>query len=667
MSIWIGALIQSWIAPWRICLIAGALTLFARRKSQVVLLALLVGASVMSIREVSLANSDIHQMIGQKVTLDFTTITDPKRTASGKFSFIAKAKGVPVRVIGLGGDYLPSTKFKASGKLFESNEPRVAALFLSWEKFKLIDEATWWQQNLGNIRAGLRKVSANEPLIPGMVLGDTSLQSASFTEAMRRSGLTHLTAVSGANFAIISSFLLWLMQFPIKKVRIRLAVTSIALIAFVGLVRPSPSVLRAAAMAAVVIFAKSHRQRSDSVPSLGFAIAVVVIADPWQARDPGFALSVLATAGLLLIAPRIKAPRVFAEPIAATLLCSPIVVSLSGYLSISSVLANVLAAPLVAPVTILGFIAALIPPLAPLLVAVAKIPAGLITKVAYRAADFPVINLRNAFLLIAFIAALYFGRKYLFILIPIILILSFLQRWPNNDWQIANCDVGQGDALVLKSAPHSGVVIDVGPEPRLIDQCLKALSINEIPLLILTHPHADHVGGLVGATNGRNVGRIIQNAMRGEILKLGEMRIEFLWPDNGSHYFTDNGGEGSEINNQSIVALITTNDYSLLTTGDLEPDAQSLISPPKVDYLKVAHHGSKYQDNRFNKAANPELAIISVGVGNKYGHPAAQTMKLFKEVVRTDKAGAIAIDPNTGSVSSSKVGAFGLPVLWRVA
>ena len=621
----------------------------------------------MSIREVSLANSDIHQMIGQKVTLDFTTITDPKRTASGKFSFIAKAKGVPVRVIGLGGDYLPSTKFKASGKLFESNEPRVAALFLSWEKFKLIDEATRWQQNLGNIRAGLRKVSANEPLIPGMVLGDTSLQSASFTEAMRRSGLTHLTAVSGANFAIISSFLLWLMQFPIKKVRIRLAVTSIALIAFVGLVRPSPSVLRAAAMAAVVIFAKSHRQRSDSVPSLGFAIAVVVIADPWQARDPGFALSVLATAGLLLIAPRIKAPRVLAEPIAATLLCSPIVVSLSGYLSITSVMANVLAAPLVAPVTILGFIAALIPPLAPLLVAVAEIPAGLITKVAYRAADFPVINLRNAFLLIAFIAALYFGRKYLFILIPIILILTFLQRWPNNDWQIANCDVGQGDALVLKSAPHSGVVIDVGPEPRLIDQCLKALSINEIPLLILTHPHADHVGGLVGATNGRNVGRIIQNAMRGEILKLGELRIEFLWPDNGSHYFSDNGGEGSEINNQSIVALITTNDYSLLTTGDLEPDAQSLISPPKVDYLKVAHHGSKYQDNRFNKAANPELAIISVGVGNKYGHPAAQTMKLFKKVVRTDKAGAIAIDPNTGSVSSSKVGAFGLPVLWRVA
>lgn len=631
------------------------------------LLALLVGASVMSIREVSLDNSAIHKLIGEQVTLEFTAITDPKKTASGKFSLIAKAKGVPVRVIGLGDEYLPSTKFEASGKLFESHEPRVAALFLSWEKFKVINDASWWQQKLGNVRAGLRKVSTDEPLIPGMVLGDTSLQSVTFTDAMRRSGLTHLTAVSGANFAIISSFLLWLMQFPIKRVRIRLAVTSIALIAFVGLVRPSPSVLRAAAMAAVVIFAKSHRQRSDSIPALGFAIAVVVIADPWQSRDPGFALSVLATAGLLLIAPRIRAPKGIAEPVAATLLCAPIIVSLSGYLSITSVIANLLAAPLVAPVTILGFIAALLPPIAPLFIAFAKIPASLITKIAYRAADFPVINLKNAFLLIVLVAAIYFGRKYLIILIPIILLMTYLQRWPNNDWQIANCDVGQGDALVLKSAPNSAVVIDVGPEPKLIDQCLKDLSIKEIPLLILTHPHADHVGGLVGAINGRKVGRIMQSAMRGEILKLGNMRIEILWPDGSSHNFTDNGGEGSEINNQSIVALITTKDFSLLTTGDLEPDAQSLISPPKVDYLKVAHHGSKYQDYRFNKAANPELAIISVGAGNKYGHPAEQTVKLFKKVVRTDKAGAIAIDPITGSVSSSKVGAFGLPVFWRVA
>ena len=114
------------------------------------------------------------------------------------------------------------------------------------------------------------------------------------------------------------------------------------------------------------------------------------------------------------------------------------------------------------------------------------------------------------------------------------------------------------------------------------------------------------------------------------------------------------------------MALITTPDYSLLTTGDAEPDVQQLITPPNVDYLKVAHHGSRYQDQRFNKLADPEIAIISVGQGNKYGHPADSTVRLFKNVVRTDKNGAIAIDPITGSVSSSKVGIFGWPIWWRI-
>ena len=640
--------------------------MLSRKKYAVVLLAFLVGASVMSIRQSSLAASEIHKSIGQQVTLTFTVMTDPKRIKNEKISLIAKSKGVPIRVIGFGDEYLPSTKFQATGKLLASKEPRVAALFISWKRFKLIADANIWQRKLGEIRAGLRSASRSEPLIPGMVLGDTSLQSVEFSDAMRRAGLTHLTAVSGANFAIISSFLLWLMQYPIKRVRVRLLVTSIALIAFIGLVRPSPSVLRAAAMAAVVIFAKSHKAQSDSIPSLGFAIAIVVIADPWQSRDPGFALSVLATAGLLLIAPKLNLPKGFAEPIAATLLCAPIIVALSGYLSIISVLANVLAAPLVAPVTILGFIAALAPPIAPVLISLAKIPAGLITKIAYRASDFPVIHLKSALLVIIFAALLYFGRRFLILILPLILFLTYLQRWPNNDWQIANCDVGQGDAMVLKVAPKQAVVIDVGPESKTIDQCLKDLSIDEIPLLILTHPHADHIGGLLGAIQGRKVGSILQEASRGEVIQVGQLRIEILWPDGATHDFADNGGEGSAINNQSIVALITTPDYSLLTTGDAEPDVQQLITPPNVDYLKVAHHGSRYQDQRFNKLADPEIAIISVGQGNKYGHPADSTVRLFKNVVRTDKNGAIAIDPITGSVSSSKVGIFGWPIWWRI-
>ena len=632
-----------------------------------VLLALLVGAMVMSFRQVSLERSEIHKLIGNEVTLDFQAVSDPKAIDGGRISLIAKAKGVPVRVIGFGKELLPSQNFRAHGKLVESKEPRVAALFLTWEAIEEIRDPNQIQVLFGDIRAGLRDVSRDAPLIPGMVLGDTSLQTPEFTTAMRRAGLTHLTAVSGANFAIVSSFVLWLMQYPIKRIRIRLLVTAMILIAFVGLVRPSPSVLRAAAMAAVVIFSKSNNQRSDSLPSLGFAIAIVVIADPWQSRDPGFALSVLATAGLLLIAPRIKAPRLLSEPIAASLLCAPVIVSLSGYLSLTSIFANILAAPLVAPITILGFISALAPPIAPALISIAKIPANWITKIAFMAAEPAVLQLKSALLIIFFALLLWWFRKWWLLILVFVLVMTFLQRWPNNDWQIANCDVGQGDAMVLKVNVRSAVVIDVGSDPAVIDQCLKSLRVDEIPLLILTHPHQDHIGGLIGAIKNRRVGKVLSNSKRGEKIQVGNLKIEILWPDGFIHKFTDNGGEGSEINNQSIVALVSAPDYTLLTTGDIEPDAQSLITVPKVKFLKVAHHGSRFQNLSFNRMADPDLAIVSVGKENRYGHPDEQTLKLFRKVLRTDQNGAIAIDPKKMSISSSKVGVLGLPVLWRIA
>jgi competence protein ComEC len=526
-----------------------------------------------------------------------------------------------------------------------------------------------------------------------MVLGDTSKQSVAFKADMKRSGLTHLVAVSGANFAIVSAFVLWGMQFFIRSLRWRLGATAIFLASFIALVRPSPSVLRAAAMAAVLLVAKGSRRPSDSLPALGFAIAAVVIGDPWQARDAGFALSVLATAGLLLFAPRIIAwlskylPKLISEalapPIAATIFCSPVLIAIAGYLAPMSVIANLFAAPAVAPITIIGFIAALISPLAPfitrLLIWIIHFPAAFITWTAHWAAQFPVLKMSSA-ILIGSLIALWFTRtlvqrhwkKYVAIALCFLLFFTWIGRWPGGQWSVANCDIGQGDSSVINLGNHRAIVIDVGPDAALEDACLKALDIREIPLLILSHFHADHVEGLPGLLKRRDVGQVwvsnntdpifesvrvqswlkgieIVVATRGMQSTISNIAINVLWPQVTTQQFASNPGDGSSINNSSIAAMITSPDFSLFAAGDLEPPVQELLRADvsHVDIYKVCHHGSKYQDPEFMAHLSPAIAMISVGTGNTYGHPAPQTVRaltrLGARVVRTDTDGAIAI------------------------
>ena len=647
----------------------------------------------------------------QSATVTAEVVTDASKTSTGNYSFIARAVlvnnssihyklRVPIRVMTSNQDVtklLPGQRFSAQGRIVASKEARVAALVVIKDGIEIQTKASHWANALGAIRLGLRSLSGDGnagALIPGMVLGDTSKQSAEFKNSMKRSGLTHLVAVSGANFALVSAFVLWMMQFLFTRMKFRLTATAISLIAFIALVRPSPSVLRAAAMAAVLLIAQGTKRARDSLPALGFAMAAVVIVDPWQARDAGFALSVLATGGLLLFAPVLveklsshvpeKLAQALAPPIAAIVFCSPIIVALSGYLAPMSVIANLFAAPFVAPITIVGFIAALFSPFLPFISSVLiwfiRFPAGAIALIAHWASNFPVLTLRTGkigflivatFTLLAWLFKKWF--KYITIFTLIVLIsITWLQRWPGGDWEIANCDIGQGDSMVINLGNHQGIVIDVGPDAVAEDRCLKALGIQQIPLLILSHFHADHVAGLPGAIKNRVVGQVwvsvnsaplvesamaqsalegveIIKAVRGMSSRVGKLTIKVLWPTLSATSFEEMPGEGSQINNSSIATLITSDSLSIFAGGDLEPPVQQILikDVAPVDIYKVCHHGSRYQDLAFMAALHPRISIISVGVGNTYGHPAVQTLdalaRLGSEVLRTDIDGAIAV------------------------
>ena len=680
---------------------------FRRTRFLVFIIAIVIGAMAMSIRQSSLEHSEITHNFGSEIDFTAQVITDPNSTSTGKYSFTARLLSfeidqhkttlrVPVRVISQRRiAFLPGQTIRASGRAVKTKESRVAALLLVDKDFEILTEPSRWAKALGSIRTGLSEHSGGGDaggLIPGMVLGDTSKQSAQFKDQMKRSGLTHLVAVSGANFAIVSSFVLWCMQFLFRRNNYRIIATAIALTCFIALVRPSPSVLRAAAMAAVLLSAQATKRKTDSLPALGFAIATVVLGDPWQARDAGFALSVLATAGLLLFAPLIenhlpthkKFAGALAPPIAAIVFCSPILVALSGYLSPMSIIANLLAAPFVAPITIIGFLAALVSPFAPtitmFLIYFIRIPAGVIVAIAHWSSEFPVLTIHNGsigFVIVALVVGLLWlfkknWRRISAVVLITILSLTWIQRWPAGDWQIANCDVGQGDSMVINLHHGQGIVIDVGPDPIAENKCLRNLGISSVPLLILSHFHADHVGGLAGLLQSRKVGQVwISNNLQpllesthslallrkskvvtvqtGLVSKISGIQFEILWPENVIKNFEAMPGEGSQINNSSIAMLVTTKDWSIFTAGDLEPPAQHEIlgKVHKVDIYKVCHHGSKYQDQELMSALSAQVAIISVGAKNSYGHPAAETIasltRLGTQVVRTDVDGAIAI------------------------
>lgn len=227
------------------------------------------------------------------------------------------------------------------------------------------------------VRVALRSVTeplAPDPrgLVPGIAVGDTSGMPADLTAAMKVAGLTHITAVSGAHFAIIGAAVLVLTGVVGLPRRVRIAVVATAMGGFVVLVHAEPSVLRAAVMGALGIAGMLLGRPARALSALGATVIVLVVADPWLARSFGFALSVLATAGIVLLTgpiargPGRRLPRevahAIAVPLAAQLVCAPVIVLLSPTLATYAVPANLAAAPALVPATVAGALAALVAP-----------------------------------------------------------------------------------------------------------------------------------------------------------------------------------------------------------------------------------------------------------------------------------------------------------------
>ena len=608
---------------------------------------------------------------------------------------------------------------RASGRLGAATTADVTASLYGDPDPIVVGQPSWLWRGAGVVRRGVREAVSRAPpteraLVPALVDGEDSAELQALADDFQTSGLTHLLAVSGSNLTLVLSFTLLVARLAGVRAHGLTVVAIVAVVFFVLLARPEPSVLRAAAMGVVGIAGLSAGGRRRGSRSLCLAVLVLVLVDPWLARSPGFVLSTLATAGILVFGrpwrdalarwlPSWLAEAV-AVPLAAQVACTPVIAALSGRVSLVAIAANVAAAPAVGPATVLGLVGGLVALLnagaSHLVGVVATAPAWWILWVARTAADargasvgwsataVGVAALTALCVLSAVGMRAVLVRRSVCMAAAIVTLLGVVQPWgrlgwPPRDWLLAMCDVGQGDALALQVADGAAVVVDAGPDPRLVDQCLEDLGVSRVPLVVLTHFHADHVAGLPGVLDGRQVDRIevsplaeptdgaadvrswaataqvpVVTGAVGESWCVGDVCSTILGPTDETLRPSDDPADpdGSVPNNASIVLRVETGGFTLLLTGDAEPEEQGAIlgagEDLQADVVKVAHHGSSSQDPDFYAATGAAVALVSVGADNDYGHPAPETVGLMDSlgmrVYRTDLDGTVVVAEQAG-------------------
>ena len=737
LAVWAAAAAaQGWpVAPTLagagLLLLLGLPVVRARRVWGLPLLLAAAAMAVTALRVAGVQAGPVPDLAAQRAAVTATAVvtTDPQ-LRPGRFGDFVLLRLLLTRVTGRGHTYAvrtpvllfgdpvwrrvaPGQQVRLSGRLDTADGADLAAVMVARGPPTTVAPPGPVGRAVNDLRQGLRRSVARLPpaersLVPALVDGDDAGMPDDVTDDFRTTGLTHLLAVSGANLTLVLAFLLVVGRWCGVRARGLLVLGALGVVGFVLLARTEPSVLRAAAMGVVALAGLGAGGRRRGARALCVAVVVLVLFDPWLARSVGFTLSVVATAGILLLAPVWRdamarwLPRPLAEalavPMAAQLVCTPVVAAISGQVSLVAVLANLLAAPAVAPATVLGVETPVVGPVSSWLAErvgwLAGRAAWWIVTVAERGAALPgaavpwessptsLVLLSAVCLVVMLIATRLVSRPVPTAAVALVGVLAVVRPvgplgWPPAGWVMVACDVGQGDGLVLNAGRGAALVVDAGPEPDLVDRCLDRLDVRTVPLLVLTHMHADHAEGVEGVGYGRRVGEVeigprdtpvsefrsvlawaaregipVRRAVYGESRRLGRLSWQVIAPDTTRPLpHSADGDESSDENNASLVLLVHSGRLRLLLTGDVEPEAQQALLRSGVDLhadvLKVPHHGSRYQEPQFLRAVGADVAVVSVGADNDYGHPAEETLRLLRQAGaqphRTDLEGDIAV------------------------
>ena len=559
--------------------------------------------------------------------------------------------------------------------------------------------------------------SQQRALIAGVVLGEqASLSAFPVNRDFSNLGLTHLVAVSGSHLAVIAGIMGIALSGLRLRPGARLVSSTLVLGAYVILSGLQPSAIRSLAMVLAAQGATLTGRRSHVLSALGGVALVMLLVEPANAGRMGFALSVLSVLGIAALAGLVghwlgmlvhplPLPRGIRDALALTLvsqmLTMPLTLPAFGVLPLLSPLANVLAAPIMSALLLLGIpcvpLSWAVPALAPALLAPCDVLAGLACDLAGGLAKLPYAALPcevPAIPCALACGALALGAYALWPLprphearltasAPLAIVAVLFVSWRLlAPARVVVLDVGQGDAILIQQGP-SALLVDTGPGDAVLAALARA-HVLHLDAVLLTHTDADHTGGLGDLDGLVGVGEVIvaqgvydhiqqddaalrktiedltggrvREVAAGDVLRVGAFELGVASPAQPV--------AGDE-NPDSIVAVArygTPDDdraLSVLLTGDAEQDLTGPLSRSgafgDVDVLKVGHHGSAISTSQeLLRGCGPELAVVSAGAQNRYGHPTQACRDELEAagipLLCTIEAGDIELRPGSGGV-----------------
>ena len=572
-------------------------------------------------------------------------------------------------------------------------------------------------------------------LLAGILLGVRATIPPDLMADFSTTGTSHIVAISGFNIAIIAGVFASLATRLVGK-RWSWAFALAGVVLFTLMVGASAAVVRAAIMGSLTIMAGYFGRRSDAWAALAAAGLVMVALDPFVPWDLGFQLSFLATLGLMVLSPPLVAgaqpylTALFGEgalgqwvieivndslllTLAAQVTTLPVILVAFGNLSLVSPLTNLLILPAQPAIMLWGALATIggmiFQPAGQVLGWVAWIFLTYTIEAVRLTARLPFASLNvgrlNAWVAVAYYAALAGGivimqheqaRSRLrdlwntargritavgiigVLAVVAILIWVAASFLPDGKLHVYFLDVGQGDAILVLTPAGGKVVIDGGTSPGTMTAHLgrhMAFHDRYLDLVVLTHPHDDHLVGLVECLERHDVGQVVDPgypATTGNYAHWLELLKEKGTPvyrgRRGALQPIDLGngavltllhppptlleGTESDTNNNSVVLRLAWGESSFLFTGDIEEEGEAVLlrtgAPLRSTVLKAPHHGSKTSlSPEFLAAVSPQVAVICCGADNKFGHPHAGTLEKLTEagctVLRTDQNGTVEV------------------------